>query len=171
MTPGPCLCLFIFFALSFFFPFLPSPLVHAHLLPVSLCAVSFPPAPFLSFTPCAVSLCPSPLLYSHYPPQPHRPDLLPLLDEERGFCLPPAVVTWCCAQGDRDWRTCSLYCFPTFQVRGNSNDGGKKQFESGLLYRESCFFSGSTLFFFFFYLMLATLAVDNNVSLSCYMSA
>lgn len=41
--------------------FLPSPLFHAHLLPVSLCAVSFPPAPFLSFAPCALSLCPSPL--------------------------------------------------------------------------------------------------------------
>lgn len=153
-----------FFALSCFFPVLPSPLFHAHLLPVSLCAVSFPPAPFLSFTPCAVSLCPSPLLYSHYPPQPHRPDLLPLLDEERGFCLPPAVVTWCCARGD--WRTCSLYCFPTFQVCGNSNNGGKNSLSL------ECFIELLLLWFHsFFYLLLATLAVDNNVSLSCYMSA
>lgn len=43
-----------------------------------------------------------PVLYSRYPLQPQRPDLLPLLGEERGFCLPPAAVTWRHAGGDSE---------------------------------------------------------------------
>jgi len=85
MTPGPDLYLsFFLFCHSFCFPFPPIDTVHANLLSVSLCAAY------------------SPVLYSLCPPQPHRPDLLPLLDEERSFCLPPAAVTWHHAEGDNE---------------------------------------------------------------------
>lgn len=88
VTPGSSL----YFSLSllFFACDSPSPLLHAHLLSVSLFAVSFPS--HIAFPP----YLPVPLSHS----QPLRPDLAPLLDEERGFCLPPAVVTWRHAGGD-----------------------------------------------------------------------
>ena len=103
VTPGPSLH-FVSSVILFFFFSSPSPLplVHAQLLSVSLFAVSFlpllSPAHCLFFCSlCHLSLQPTlhpSVLYSLSPLQPQRPDLLPLLAEERGFCLPPAVVTW-----------------------------------------------------------------------------
>lgn len=91
---------FFFFAASlFFFPFLP-----LATLPRSLALCQFT---YCLFPPLrrAISLSlplRSPVLYSLYPPQPQRPDLLPLLGEQRSFCLPPAAVTWRHAGGDSE---------------------------------------------------------------------
>lgn len=108
VTPGPSL---LFFFFLFFFPvtlfsffFLPCPLFHAHLLSVSLLPPPLrTPSPphFLSFAlfallpppPPRTTLHP-PVLHSLCPLQPQSADLLPLVGDERGFCLPPAAVTW-----------------------------------------------------------------------------
>ncbi len=96
VTPGLSLC---FFCRVTLFSFLP-----LSTLPRSLALCQFT---YCLFPPLHCAISPSlplrsPMLYSLYPPQPQRPDLLPLLGEQRSFCLPPAAVTWRHAGGDSE---------------------------------------------------------------------
>lgn len=170
VTPGPCLCLFIFLLCHFFSPFPPITTLPCSLAPCQFMCCLFPPCS-LSFLR---SLCSFSLSLSTA--------LLPL--------SPTATQAWftsttgwreglLSATGSSHMVLCPRWqrltnlqslLLPYFLSMWKQQQWRKKHFECEVLYRESCFFSGSFLHCFF-NLMLATLAVDNNVSLSCYMSA
>lgn len=69
----------------------------SHLLKRSLPIFSGEVCLYLSCFLCSVChhIPHPPMLSSLCPQPPQRPDLLPLEAEERSFCLPPAVLSWC----------------------------------------------------------------------------
>lgn len=139
VTHGPSLSIFFnlfFHSVILFFPFssfLPSPLFHAHLLSVSLFAVSpsrIPCSPSLFCSPCCLSLPPSlppclslslshlPLLYSLYPLAATEAWFTCTAGWREGYLSATSSGHMATCRGwQQEWRTCSLCSPPTQGMR------------------------------------------------------